>query len=123
MHHRVLNDAGDIRRGPRPPHARQGQHAPWPGTHAAVRPATPEGGYRKAPDDKESTRWGLHLPQLISLYKGAIGEAEPQGKFIHNRVAANTLAYCGQEREVARTRGAELLDWYRQMQRVREARN
>jgi alkanesulfonate monooxygenase SsuD/methylene tetrahydromethanopterin reductase-like flavin-dependent oxidoreductase (luciferase family) len=61
--------------------------------------------------------------KLISLYKEAISEAEPQGKFIHNRVAANTLAYCGQERESARTRGAELLDWYRQMQRVREARN
>jgi alkanesulfonate monooxygenase SsuD/methylene tetrahydromethanopterin reductase-like flavin-dependent oxidoreductase (luciferase family) len=49
--------------------------------------------------------------------------AEPQGKFIHNHVAANTLAYCGQERESARTRGAELLDWYRHMQRVREERN
>jgi len=61
--------------------------------------------------------------RLISLYKEAISHAQPQGKFIHNRVAANTLAYCGQEREAARSRGAELLDWYRQMQRSREERN
>ena len=38
-------------------------------------------------------------------------------------MAANTLAYCGEDREAARTRGAELLDWYRQMQRRREERN
>ena len=64
-HHRVLHDAGDIRRGPRAPHTRQGQHAPWPGTHAAVRPATPEGGHRrKAPDDKESTR-GACISRMI----------------------------------------------------------
>jgi hypothetical protein len=78
VHHRVLNDAGDIRRGPRAPHARRGQHqephdqsrqhVPWPGTHAAVRPATPEGGHRrKALNDKESTRWGLHLRMIGDL--------------------------------------------------------
>jgi alkanesulfonate monooxygenase SsuD/methylene tetrahydromethanopterin reductase-like flavin-dependent oxidoreductase (luciferase family) len=60
---------------------------------------------------------------LIRLYKYAIGKAEPRGKFIHNRVAANTLAYCGAKRASARARGAELLDWYRSMQRVREERN
>jgi alkanesulfonate monooxygenase SsuD/methylene tetrahydromethanopterin reductase-like flavin-dependent oxidoreductase (luciferase family) len=61
--------------------------------------------------------------KLISIYKDAIGKAEPQGKFIHNHVAANTLAYCGADRERARARGAVLLDWYRNMQRVREERN
>jgi len=61
--------------------------------------------------------------KLISLYKQAIEQAEPQGKFVHNHVAANTLAYCGEDREAAQTRGAELLDWYRQMQRRREERN
>lgn len=61
--------------------------------------------------------------KLISIYQDAIRNAEPRGKFIHNRVAANTLAYCGSEREQARSRGAELLDWYRNMQSVREARN
>jgi alkanesulfonate monooxygenase SsuD/methylene tetrahydromethanopterin reductase-like flavin-dependent oxidoreductase (luciferase family) len=61
--------------------------------------------------------------KLISLYKEAIEQAEPQGRFIHNHVAANTLAYCGEDRQAARTRGAELLDWYRQMQRMREERN
>ena len=61
--------------------------------------------------------------KLISLYKDAISQAEPQGKFIHNHVAANTLAYCGEAREKARARGAELLDWYRNMQRIREERN
>lgn len=61
--------------------------------------------------------------KLIGIYKEAISHAEPRGKFVHNRVAANTLAYCGTEREPARARGAELLDWYRSMQRVREERN
>jgi alkanesulfonate monooxygenase SsuD/methylene tetrahydromethanopterin reductase-like flavin-dependent oxidoreductase (luciferase family) len=61
--------------------------------------------------------------RLISIYKEAIATAEPRGKFIHRRVAANTLAYCGEVREQARARGAELLDWYRAMQRVRDARN
>jgi alkanesulfonate monooxygenase SsuD/methylene tetrahydromethanopterin reductase-like flavin-dependent oxidoreductase (luciferase family) len=61
--------------------------------------------------------------KLITIYKDAIRTAEPKGKFIHNHVAANTLAYCGQEREEARARGAELLDWYRNMQRLRDERN
>jgi alkanesulfonate monooxygenase SsuD/methylene tetrahydromethanopterin reductase-like flavin-dependent oxidoreductase (luciferase family) len=60
---------------------------------------------------------------LIRIYKEAISTATPRGKFVHNRVAANTLAFCGAEREHARTRGAALLDWYRTMQRVREERN
>jgi alkanesulfonate monooxygenase SsuD/methylene tetrahydromethanopterin reductase-like flavin-dependent oxidoreductase (luciferase family) len=38
-------------------------------------------------------------------------------------VAGNPLAHGGEDRQVARTRGAELLDWYRQMQRRREERN
>jgi alkanesulfonate monooxygenase SsuD/methylene tetrahydromethanopterin reductase-like flavin-dependent oxidoreductase (luciferase family) len=70
------------------------------------------------------THRGVERAQkLIDIYHEAIREAEPQGKFIHQRVAANTLAYCGADREQARTRGAELLDWYRNMQRVREERN
>jgi alkanesulfonate monooxygenase SsuD/methylene tetrahydromethanopterin reductase-like flavin-dependent oxidoreductase (luciferase family) len=60
---------------------------------------------------------------LIGIYKDAIRQADPKGKFVHQRVAANTLAYCGQEREPARSRGAELLDWYRNMQRMRDERN
>ncbi|MBI3326624.1 MAG: LLM class flavin-dependent oxidoreductase [Nitrospinae bacterium] len=61
--------------------------------------------------------------KLIRIYKEAIKDAEPAGKFIHNHVAANTLAFCGEQREQARARGAQLLDWYRSMQRFREERN
>jgi alkanesulfonate monooxygenase SsuD/methylene tetrahydromethanopterin reductase-like flavin-dependent oxidoreductase (luciferase family) len=61
--------------------------------------------------------------KLISIYKEALHTAEPRGKFVHDCVAANTLAYCGAERQEARRRGAALLDWYRTMQRVREERN
>jgi alkanesulfonate monooxygenase SsuD/methylene tetrahydromethanopterin reductase-like flavin-dependent oxidoreductase (luciferase family) len=61
--------------------------------------------------------------RLIRIYQEAISQAEPTGNFIHNHIAANTLAYCGAEREQARTRGAYLLDWYRKMQRSREERN
>ena len=51
----------------REPHDQSRQHAPWPGTHAAVRPATPEGGHRRAPDDNEFTRGGLHLRMIGDL--------------------------------------------------------
>jgi alkanesulfonate monooxygenase SsuD/methylene tetrahydromethanopterin reductase-like flavin-dependent oxidoreductase (luciferase family) len=61
--------------------------------------------------------------KLIGIYQKAIAEAEPRGRFVHNRVAANTLAYCGENREAARAQGAAALDWYRNMQRVREVRN
>jgi len=61
--------------------------------------------------------------RLIRIYQEAISQAEPTGNFIHNHIAANTLAYCGAEREQARTRGAYLLDWYRNMQRSREEQN
>ena len=70
------------------------------------------------------TPWGAERAhKLISLYKDAIEQAEPQGRFVDTHVAANTLAYCGEDREAARIRGAELLDWYRRMQRMREERN
>lgn len=61
--------------------------------------------------------------KLIDIYKEAISEPEPAGKFVHNHVAANTLGYCGEVREEARARGAYLLDWYRNTQRSREERN
>jgi hypothetical protein len=37
--------------------------------------------------------------QLISLYKEAIEQAEPQGRFAHNYVAARILAYDREERQ------------------------
>jgi alkanesulfonate monooxygenase SsuD/methylene tetrahydromethanopterin reductase-like flavin-dependent oxidoreductase (luciferase family) len=58
---------------------------------------------------------------LISLYREAIQTATPVGKFVNNQVTASTVAYCAEDRRTARARGAELIDWYREQQRLRDA--
>ncbi|MEK7806854.1 MAG: LLM class flavin-dependent oxidoreductase [Chloroflexota bacterium] len=59
--------------------------------------------------------------KLIGIYKKAIKQARPVGKFVHNQVAGNTVAFCAENRRKAQERGAELIDWYRAQQRIRDS--
>jgi alkanesulfonate monooxygenase SsuD/methylene tetrahydromethanopterin reductase-like flavin-dependent oxidoreductase (luciferase family) len=43
------------------------------------------------------------------------------GKFLNNQVTGSTAAYCAEDRRKAFERGAELIDWYRHQQRLRDA--
>ncbi len=60
--------------------------------------------------------------KLIHIYKEAIQEAQPVMKFIYDRVSGNTVAFCAESRKKAFLRGAELIDWYRYQQRLRDAK-
>jgi alkanesulfonate monooxygenase SsuD/methylene tetrahydromethanopterin reductase-like flavin-dependent oxidoreductase (luciferase family) len=59
--------------------------------------------------------------KLIGIYKKAIKQAKPVGKFVHNQVAGNTVAFCAEDRRKAFQRGADLIDWYRAQQRIRDS--
>jgi alkanesulfonate monooxygenase SsuD/methylene tetrahydromethanopterin reductase-like flavin-dependent oxidoreductase (luciferase family) len=59
--------------------------------------------------------------RLIQIYRDAIRAAVPVGKFVNNQVTGNTVAYCAEDRRKAVERGAELIDWYRHQQRLRDA--
>lgn len=59
---------------------------------------------------------------IIKVYKDAIKNPKPATKLIHDRVAGNTVAYCSENRRKAFDRGAELIDWYREQQRARDAK-
>ena len=60
--------------------------------------------------------------QIIRIYKEAIRNPSPATKLVYNRVAGNTVAYCSEDRQKAFQRGAELVDWYRHQQRLRDAK-
>jgi alkanesulfonate monooxygenase SsuD/methylene tetrahydromethanopterin reductase-like flavin-dependent oxidoreductase (luciferase family) len=59
--------------------------------------------------------------KLLRIYREAIETAQPVGKFVHNQVSGSTVAYCTENRRQALARGAELIDWYREQQRLRDA--
>jgi alkanesulfonate monooxygenase SsuD/methylene tetrahydromethanopterin reductase-like flavin-dependent oxidoreductase (luciferase family) len=59
--------------------------------------------------------------KLIHIYRDAIQTAKPVGKFVNNQVTGSTVAYCAEDRHKALARGAELIDWYREQQRLRDA--
>jgi alkanesulfonate monooxygenase SsuD/methylene tetrahydromethanopterin reductase-like flavin-dependent oxidoreductase (luciferase family) len=60
--------------------------------------------------------------KLIGIYREAIQHARPvAGSFVYNRVSGNTVGLCMENRQKAFQRGAELVDWYRQQQRLRDA--
>ena len=44
---------------------------------------------------------------LVDVYRDAIKTANPVGKFIHDRVAVDTLVFCDENGRRARERGAE----------------
>ena len=60
--------------------------------------------------------------QIIRIYKEAIKNPTPVTKMVHNRVAGNTVAFCSENRAKAQERAAELIDWYRYQQRLRDAK-
>jgi len=62
------------------------------------------------------------LARLIEIYRETIKRPHPAGKLVHNRVSGSTIAFCMENRTEAFQRGAELLDWYREQQRVRDTR-
>jgi alkanesulfonate monooxygenase SsuD/methylene tetrahydromethanopterin reductase-like flavin-dependent oxidoreductase (luciferase family) len=62
------------------------------------------------------------LGELIRAYRKAIQGAQPLGKLVHDRVSVSNVAFCAETREKARTRGAELIDWYRHQQDLRDVR-
>ncbi len=62
------------------------------------------------------------LARLIEIYREAIKGPHPAGGLVHNRVSGSTIAFCMEDQNKAFERGAELLDWYREQQRVRDSR-
>ena len=62
------------------------------------------------------------LTQLIQTYRNSIKAAKPVGKLIQNKVSISMLAICAESRQKAQERGAEILDWYRHQQSLRDVR-
>jgi len=62
------------------------------------------------------------LTQLIQAYRDGIRKAKPVGKLVHDKVSISTLAICAETREKAQERGAEIIDWYRHQQSLRDVR-
>ena len=60
--------------------------------------------------------------QVISIYKKAIKTPQPVTQLVYDQVAGNTMGFCAENRQKAFERGAELVDWYRQQQRLRDAK-
>ena len=58
---------------------------------------------------------------LIKIYRDAIKNPEPVTGMVYPRVAGNTVALCMEDREKAFERGAEIIDWYRVQQRIRDS--
>ena len=62
------------------------------------------------------------LGRLIGVYHEAAKRAEPVSKVVCEQVSASTVAICAETRQQAFQRGAEIIDWYRQQQDLRDAR-
>ena len=62
------------------------------------------------------------LGSLINIYREAAKDPNPVGKLVHNRVSASTVAFCAETRREAVERGAELIDWYRHQQSLRDVK-
>ena len=58
---------------------------------------------------------------LIRIYRDAIKKADPVGKFVNNQISGSTVAYCHEDRDKAFERGAQLIDWYREQQVIRDS--
>lgn len=68
------------------------------------------------------TSVGLDLTaSLVKTYQEAIKTADPIGKFVNNQISGSTVAYCHENRKKAMERGAVLIDWYREQQRIRDS--
>ena len=62
------------------------------------------------------------LTQLIQSYRDGLRDAKPVGKLVKDRVSISTLAICAESRKEAQERGAEILDWYRRQQDLRDVK-
>ena len=62
------------------------------------------------------------LTQHITTYRDGIRNAQPVGKLVHDKVSISTLAICAETRQKAQERGAEIIDWYRHQQSLRDVR-
>ena len=71
----------------------------------------------------EAGRGADALEGPVSAYREAIRSAKPVGKVAHNRVSAIVVAFCNENREQAFVRGAELIDWYRNQQSLRNVKS
>ncbi|MCI0841888.1 MAG: LLM class flavin-dependent oxidoreductase [Chloroflexi bacterium] len=58
---------------------------------------------------------------LVGIYREAIKKAQPIGKFVNNQISGSTVAFCHEDRAKAIERGAQLIDWYREQQRIRDS--
>ena len=62
------------------------------------------------------------LAKLIAIYRESTKVFKAVNRLVHNRVSGSTIAFCMENRQKAFERGAELLDWYREQQRLRNSR-
>ncbi len=62
------------------------------------------------------------LTQLIGTYREGIQNAKPVGKLVKDKVSISMLAICGENRKKTQERAAEVLDWYRRQQDLRDVR-
>ncbi|MFQ6029545.1 MAG: LLM class flavin-dependent oxidoreductase [Dehalococcoidia bacterium] len=62
------------------------------------------------------------LGELIGIYRKAISNPTPVGQVVCDRVSTSMIAFCTENRQQAFERAAELLDWYREQQRLRDVR-
>ena len=62
------------------------------------------------------------LAPLVQAYRGGIRNASPTAGVVHNRVSVSTVAICGESRKKVQERSAELIDWYRHQQALRDVR-
>lgn len=68
------------------------------------------------------TSVGLDLTaSLVKTYQETIKAANPVGKFVNNQISGSTVAYCHENRKKAMAKGAVLIDWYREQQRIRDS--
>ncbi len=62
------------------------------------------------------------LTKSIDAYRGGINEAKVAGRPAHNRVAAGTVAFCGENRARTMERAAVIMDWYRAQGALRDVK-
>ena len=62
------------------------------------------------------------LARLVGAYRESSQAALSAGRTAHNRVSVSTVAICGENRRKTQERAAELIDWYRRQQALRDVR-
>ena len=52
------------------------------------------------------------LAARLQLYRAALRQAKPAGRFVNDRAATFTLVYCDESNDAARATAAESIEWY-----------